>query len=186
MELFREDYLRRLGPNRGEEIYNRLLASELEDKIHPENLIITKKVVRNALESYPNILGPLDATDILNNLHEDDQCDFFKKYPSCDHLQLKNWTFMSDKVLRSISISLGHSITTLDVSGSHIDNGQFEILIARMPILKSLNISNCPNADGKCMATLSKYCNNNMLELNASNCILFKYEPLQWITGMYI
>eukprot|EP01041_Mallomonas_annulata_P000407 gene407-739_t len=185
MELFRQEYLLRLGPNQGQEIYMRLKAREQEEVkgLAKNSQIITKKNVLEALDKYPNIFGPLDAAYVLTELHEDDQCDFFQKFPQCKILLLRNWLHMSDKVLRSISMSMGSCIIELDLSGSSIDGEQFEILIARIPALKILNISKCPNADWKCMSLLSKYCSSSFTELVAMECPQFKFEPLQWMAG---
>lgn len=55
--------------------------------------------------------GPIDATSIIKQLTEDEQCDFFSRVPKCQILILRSWTHLSDKVLRGISFSMGVSLT---------------------------------------------------------------------------
>ena len=62
--MFREEYLLRLGPNRGQEIFERMKVREEEFEItrmSNEAMFITKKVIQDSLDNYPNIYGPLDA-----------------------------------------------------------------------------------------------------------------------------
>lgn len=84
--------------------------------------------VRHFLELNPSPIGPLDATEILNQvtfvlelyninfihnhraflmqLTNDELCDFFGRYPECESLIIKDWVDIDSAVLRAISVSV--------------------------------------------------------------------------------
>ena len=134
MELFRQDYELRLGPNWGKIIFDRLKEREEEINLTSNSPKVRSKKVQALLENYPVIYGPLDASNILSTLTEDDQCDFFERFRQCEILVLRSWTFLSDKVLRCISLTMGETLTDVDFSGSAVDVGHFEILYKYLPL----------------------------------------------------
>lgn len=141
------------------------------------------KRVQEALEKNPTISGPLNGSEVLNELTEIEQCDFFSRFPECEILILQNWITISDNVLRAISITMGEGLVEIDVSGSHIKNSHFEILLSRVKRLKVLKVSNCPYVDGACMMTLATTSHKTLTELYADQCAMFHLEPLLWLAG---
>lgn len=183
MELFRQEYETRLGKNWGKEMFERLNAREDELEKKKSSSSFTKAKVRNEVEQNLLEYGPIDASETIKSLDEIELCDFFQKFPKCQTLILRNWTVLSDRVIRCLSISMGESLTDLDLSGSNIDAGLFEIIMARIQKLKILRISGCPSVNGNCMGTLARICQRTLIELHADHCPLFRAEPVQWFSG---
>lgn len=131
MELFNEERRRVEPPNFGEQIFEKLNRLPAETLTKPTfNVGLPRNNVRYFLEQNPNMKGPLDATEILNQLGDDDLCDFFARYNQCQTLIIKNWKFISTAVLRCISVTMGDCLQTLDVSGSAIGIKDFEVILA--------------------------------------------------------
>ena len=51
--------------------------------------------------------GPVDATQLFNLLTDDELCDFFARIPNCRSIILRDWTSISEKVVRAMSFCIG-------------------------------------------------------------------------------
>jgi hypothetical protein len=183
MELAKYERLLNQPRNWGAKTFNNLkerYGAHDEIKRIP---LAPKKLVRRALVDNPIISGPLDGSKVLQELSESEQCDFFCRYPKCQHLILRDWDFISDNVLRAISITMGDSLVEIDLSGSMVDVNHFEILLGRVQKLRILRISGCPRVNGYCMRILAFTSHKTLQELHADNCQLFKLDPLLWLAG---
>lgn len=142
-----------------------------------------KKKVARALEKNAVNSAPLDGTQVLQELSEVEQCDFFSRYPQCKTLILRDWRAISNHVLRGITITMGESLTSLDLSCSELEVSHLEILFGRIGNLKVLKISKCNKVDGACMKLVSQIAHRTLTELYADGCELFRIEPLLWMAG---
>ena len=181
MELHRQEYLLKKGPNWGEILYKNLKErnKEVAEKgVRPPRPNILRLVLQQ-----PVVDGPLDGTHALETLTEDEQCSYFAQYPGCRSLILQHWTSISEKVLRCISITMGESLEELDLSYSHVRYMHLDILIARVMRLKVLKLSACPRLDGACVAVFAKLAQKTITEMYVDRCPLFTSEPLMYLAG---
>jgi len=177
MEMHREEYNLRKGPNWGEILYQNLKSRENE-AVKPPRPNILKMVL-----AHPVVSGPLDGSSALSNLTEDEQCTFFAQYPNCKSLVLQRWTNISEKVLRCISITMGETLEELDLSFSRVRAPHLDILIARSKNLKVVKINQCPCLDGAAIAVFARQGQKTITELYADKCPLFSSEPLMFLSG---
>ena len=150
MELFNEERKLSEPRNIGEELFKKF--SQLDEET------LTSKTfsfgapsanVRYFLEQYPDMKGPLDATEILKHLSPDDLCDFFSRYNKCESLSIRDWKFLPASVMRCISVTMGDTLQYLDVSGSAVGIKDFEILLAFSRQLRGVSL--IPMYICKCM-----------------------------------
>jgi hypothetical protein len=144
-----------------------------------------KKHVQEALEDKALLKhAPLNGTEILLQFNENDQCEFFANYPKCEILILQNWKFISENVLRSIAMTMGDTLTELDVSSSSITKTHFEILFSCISQLKILRLSFCSLVDGQCLKLITQTSHRTLTELYVDHCSQFAtIEPLLWMSG---
>lgn len=91
-----------------------------------------KSIVRNTLEEYPTIHGPLDVSpEKLDALSEEEQCTFFACYTELKILYLQHWMNISKNVLRCISITFGEYLVEVDFSFSAMTYAHLEALLVR-------------------------------------------------------
>ena len=188
MELFREEYLisKGLKKNWGKDIYESMKARELEQtklNVHPHSLVGLSKSLQAALTDNLNVSGSLNATKAIQELKEDELCEFFARYPNVSGLVMTNWNSISEKVMRCISIVLGEKLEMLDLSYSGIDSKGLEVLLARVQKLRVIKLSGCYNLNGMCMGLFAKLCGNTINEVYVDKCHLFKVEPLMYMGG---
>lgn len=155
---------------------------------HASSLTISKSIhsnynVRKALEDHPVVTGPLDASDVLGLLSEDEQCLFFSQFPKCECLVLLRWTTMSVNVLRCISIACGETLLELDLSGSMVAAPHLEVVLVRTVNLRTLRLNNCPNVDVKAAMAFVPLVSRCLQELYLHRCISVSNEVVQWIGG---
>ncbi len=180
MELFRAEYEAKLPKAWGKEIYLRLKAREEDSK---NNFKAPRPHILEALKSVPTEKGPCDATELLTTLSPDDLCDFFMRLPHCQSLIMKDWNEIDNKVLRSISITMGKNLTELNFSNSKISATHLEILLANCKSLKKLHLSNCSTVDYACMLWFARAGGKTLTELYVDNCTKFKVEPMLAVCG---
>jgi hypothetical protein len=153
MDLFRDEYNAKKPKEWGNWTYERLEKRKAEAHI----VLAPKPHVRALLESCPTEKGPLDATEFLTKYSDDDLCEVFMRLPRCETLILNDFEEVSDKVLRCISMSMGPSLTEIDLSGSAVKAKHLEILTARFEQLKIIRLSRCANLDSACMSWFARY-----------------------------
>jgi len=177
MEMHREEYNLRKGPNWGEILYENLKQRNSQP-VRPPRPNIMKMVM-----SHPVVSGPLDGTEALEKLTEDEQCTFFAQYPHCKSLTLQRWSHISEKVLRCISITMGEQLEELDLSFSHVRAPQLDILIARASKLRVVKLNQCPCVDGAAISVFARQGQKTIKELYVDKCPLFSTEPLMYLSG---
>ena len=185
MELAR--YERELNKpiNWGEVTYKSLKQRELEKgHILSQTLDPPRNSVREALEAHATVSGPLDATDILFTLSEEDQLDFFGRYPSVRILYLRDWGNISSHILRNISVTFGEKLVELDLSGASVKPVNLEILFVRATSLATLKLNRCPTLDTSCTQVIVNLLHKTLTDLYVSDCPHYHTEPLQWIGGV--
>jgi hypothetical protein len=189
MELARQERELRKPINWGARTYWSLKkrAEELEEDASKStsrsvNLNINPKV-RAALEGHSVLSGPLDASNVLSQLSEEELCHFFSHFPQCECLILNSWYTISLNVLRCISMTFAESLTELDLSNSYVHAQHLEILCVRATSLRVLRLNNCSHIDVKCMTVIVPLLWNQLQEIYLHNCVQFSNEALRWIGG---
>lgn len=140
-------------------------------------------VVRNKLEQNPVVTGTLDATEVIRELGENEQCDFFSRYPKCTSLIITHWNELSYRVLRCISITFGENLLELDLSNSTVNDTLIQVILVRSTKLKILRLNECSNINTQTMAVIVKLVSQSLAELHLSNCPNVTTEAMQWIGG---
>jgi hypothetical protein len=116
MDLARAEYLARQPPNWGKIIHEKLLERENIVNNNKHVLAISSRIQKalddnpgthslthllthspNHLLTHSVVSGPLQGSEILKTLNEQEQCEFFSRYSNCKVLILRNWTFLSGK-----------------------------------------------------------------------------------------
>lgn len=161
------------GNGNGNE-YNRISSSN----------IISKKV-REMIELNLCITGPLDGSNIINILNNEEQIEFFSKYNKLQYLILQKYNNnnISCNVLREISITCGNNLIELDLSYSLIKPTHLEILFVQTIQLASLKLNNCQMLDTPCTMKITGLLSSSLVDLYVNGCSQYKTEPLQWIGG---
>lgn len=183
MELFRQEYELNLPRNWGQVTFDRLKRREEDLSKSSKNTLAKPLRVQSAIEAHPTITGPLDASSTLHDLTEDEQCMFFTAFPKCKSLLLNNWSSISAKTLRCISMTLGEELIEIDLSNSLVNSSHLEILLIQSEKIKVLKFSNCPNFDGPCVSIIAKLTASTATELYLNNCPHMKEDPLLRIGG---
>ncbi len=185
MELFREEYELKKPKNWGKITFQNIQrrTEELNLISGDSKVLSVKPSVRQALEAHIVVSGPLNATDVLESLTEQEQCDFFSSFDKCTCLTLQRWTHLSGRVMRCIAITMSESLTDLDLSYSSVDVSHLEILVAHVKNLQVLRLAACPRLDGSCIQAIAKLASHILLELYVNECQLFRIEPLLCIGG---
>jgi hypothetical protein len=183
-ELARYEFELNKPTNWGEHTYKVLKQREEEHgSILSHTLAPPRNSVRAALEAHPVVSGPLDASDIINQLSEEDLLDFFARYTKLRVLYLRNWNHISSNLLRCISVTFGENLVELDFSNSNIRPPQLEIVFVRSVNLTTLKLNNCESLDTPCTQVIVQLLNRSLKEFYASNCSHYHTEPLLWIGG---
>jgi hypothetical protein len=120
----------------------------------------------------------------LDTLSEEDQLDFFGRYPSVRILHLRDWDKISNNVLRSISVTFGEKLVEIDMSGANIKPSLLEILFVRSTSLATLKLNNCEALDTACTQVIVNLLHKSLTDLYVSNCSHYHTEPLMWIGGV--
>ena len=148
--------------------------------------LTTRKRVLKYLEHYPVIRGPLDISDLVsseNSLSDEELCDFITHYANCGVLVLRHWKYLSDKFLRTASITMGTSLLDLDVSYSDIQSHQVEILFSHLFSLTHLRMSQCHHLDSLCFRTIVLACHKSLQLLYMDHNPSVRHEALLYISG---
>jgi hypothetical protein len=179
--LFRQEYELRKPKNWGKIAFEAI--EKRREELKSSKVLAPRAAVQAALEKNPVVTGQLNLTEAFASLSEPDQCDFLREYPKCESITYTGWTRVSGKVLRCISIVMGETLTEVDLSNSMVDAVELEILMAHSSKLKILKLNDCPNLDSSCMQVVAKLVSSTIIELDVSNCPLFRIEPLLCIGG---
>jgi hypothetical protein len=185
MELARYEREINKPINWGEATYKSLKQREQEKgSILNQTPAPPRDTVRQALEAHATVSGPLDATDILDTLSEEDQLDFFGRYPNLRVLYLRDWATISNNILRAISVTFAEKLVELDLSNAKIKPGNLEILFVRSTNLATLKLNNCDTLDTPCTQVIVNLLHNSLTDFYVSNCPLYHTEPLLWMGGV--
>lgn len=184
MELARYERELTKPHNWGEITYKSLKQRELERGSSTNQLPPPPRDrIRDALEAHATVSGPLDAGDVLDTLTEEEQLDFFGRYPNLRVLHLRDWMVISNSVLRAISVSCGERLVEIDLSNAKIKPGNLEVLLVRATSLATLKLNNCDTLDTPCTQVIVNLLHKTLTDLYVSNCPLYHTEPLMWIGG---
>ena len=178
MELSRAEFKLKQPPNYGERLFQRFEKQkhELPQERPP------KPRVLDHMQLQPTVTGPLDGSRAIQELTQEEQCEFFAHYARCKKLILTKWETISDNVIRCISFTMGESLEEIDLSYSAIAGPQLEILLSRTINMRVVTLTGCPNVGGNCMNILARM-TNNIDELYINKCKQMALEPLTWIAG---
>jgi len=145
--------------------------------------IISKKV-REMIELHLCITGPLDASDVITILNDEEQIEFFSKYTKLQQLIIHNYNSnISNNILREISITCGNQLLELDLSYSNIKPIHLEILFVHTIQLINLKLNYCSMLDTSCTMKITGLLSSTLVDLYVNGCCQYKTEPLQWIGG---
>ena len=185
MELARYERELTKPTNWGEITYKNLKQRELEKgSALTQVLAPPRNAVREALEAHATVSGPLDGTDVIETLSEEDQLDFFTRYNSLRVLQLRNWLSISNNVLRCISVACGEKLVEIDLSGAHIRPPNLEVIFVRTTNLATLKLNDCSTLDTACTQAVVNLLHKSLVDLYVSRCLHYTTEPLLWIGGV--
>jgi hypothetical protein len=135
MELLRAERKLNEKPNYGAIFFKKTL--ELANA--PPKAIAPSNQVLEYLESHATIRGPLDASDVIRDLCFDDQVEFFSRYNNCESLAMRYWEDMSIAVLRCVAVTMGATLTELDVSNSGITSRHLEVMLPHLQKLETVS-----------------------------------------------
>lgn len=189
MELFRDEYMRRLGPNWGKLTFDRMKTREELEKNESKKVKKLPNPVLKALKSYHSPSqgtneGVWNCSSLIAEMSEDDLCLFFNQSSIlCSHLILQDWSYVSSKVLRCISIKYADCLRILDLSNSAANSSHLEIILPRTSKLQTLILTNCKELDVRSFNILTTLSNNTLTELYANRCPCVKEDALMWISG---
>lgn len=150
---------------------------------HKDKVLPLKHPVRQALEKYATVIGPLDASQVINELEDDNLCLFFSYYKELQILHLKNWSNLSFPVIRTMCMTFGENLRELDVSSSLINSSHIELLLAYSHDLKIIRLDNCPQVDANAIKNIVKLSYRTLQELYLVNCKKLNTEAFQLIGG---
>lgn len=185
MELARAERELSKPTNWGEKIYWNLKTRESETvELNLLGLppLALNSTVRDALERHPTAVGPLDATYILSELSDDEQCVFFGQYPKVQTVIMRYWTSVSLSVLRCISITSGGALVELDFSFASVQAQHLQVILVRADVLEILRLDSS-SADQGCAKVIAQLAHRNLRELYVNKCAKFGDDALQWIGG---
>jgi hypothetical protein len=80
-------------------------------------------------------------------------------------------------------MTMGPTLTELNLSNTLITRTHLEILFHQILSLKILRLSSCPLVDGQCMQLITQISHTSLRELYVDHCALFQVEPLLWMAG---
>ena len=162
--------------------YPRQLSTSAPHLLQP----IRKRVLQ-CLEEYPVIRGPLNISPLVssneNRLSDEELCEFITHYPQCEILILSHWNILSDKFLRSVSMTMGMSLLDLDLSHSSIQYQQTEVLFSRLFVLSHLRLSHCPNIDSLSLRIITQTCHKTLQLLYIDHNPSIKHDAMLYISG---
>lgn len=179
----RDEYLASRPTNWGAYTYKRLKAREFEKSLPGGGFKPSSVRVQAALDENLDELGPLDLTDYIHSLNEEEICDLISHFPKCENLIMKDWERLPDKILRSISITMGQNLVEIDLSGSQIGAVQMEILMARVKRLKIIRMKKCVGLDPGCMSVVARCSRKTATELHVDECHLMRVDPFLVMAG---
>ncbi len=179
MELARQEAKLRAPKNYGEIQYKNIKRRENQ----PPQERPPRPAVFDQLQAQPTVRGPLDARRAMQELSDEDLCEFFTHYTKCKTLILSHWESISDNVLRCISFTMGDVLEEVDLSDSAVRPIHLEILMPRLRKIRVIHFSGCPNVNGTCMNILARLAADTIQELHVDRCPLFSSEPLLWLSG---
>ncbi|RYG65258.1 hypothetical protein EON64_12300 [archaeon] len=186
MELARQEHELRKGIDWGERFYWSMKSRENEAKeLNSLGLppLPINSIVRDALEAYATTVGPLDASNVLNDLSDDELCVFFSQYPHIETLILTRWLKLSANVLRCISITSGASLQELDFSNSKVQHQHLQVILVRTFNLRVLRLTGSDTVDTQCARIIVQLSSENLRELYLNKCEKVGNDALAWLGG---
>jgi hypothetical protein len=139
--------------------------------------------IRIALEQNASTTGPINGTSIIASLNEEEQTDFFSRFPFCEVLNLTNWSYLSEVTCRCISITCGIALRELDFSNSAVCVNHLEIILVRTTNLKILRLNNCERINSLSIPIIVRLLSKSLLELYTNSCPGMKTECFSQIAG---
>lgn len=184
MELFRQEYELNLPKNYGKMSFQRLQERELEKLLPQKEMSPNVREALDAQHKFNSSETEQNITKIMRQLSDDEICEYFANISTgCTALIMQSWQSVSDKVLRAISMTVGETLTELDLSYSAVGLFHLEILLARVVHLKVLRINGCVNFDPGCMSIVNRVSARHVTELYADDCPTFKIDTLLILGG---
>ena len=114
----------------------------------------------------------------------DDQKDEYPRSKAVERrLNVAKWDTLALKPLRSLSLTLGQSLTAVDVSETVICDSDMETLCARLDNLRCLRMVGCGHVTNVAMKHVALCCHRTLTRLNASRCVRLGSDACGWLAG---
>jgi IQ calmodulin-binding motif/Leucine Rich repeat len=97
--------------------------------------------------------------------------------------QLSGWSGISENALRSLSLTTGHVLESIDLSATGVTDEMLDVMCTRLFNLRSLNLARCSKVTNLGLRTLSQSCAATITSLDLSHCAALNSEGLAWIGG---
>jgi len=78
---------------------------------------------------------------------------------------------------------MGESLTELDLSGSHVSDVHFEVLLANVRAIQVLRLEKCQKLDGACVSLIAQTCHRTLRELYIKDCGLFRVDVKSYLAS---
>ena len=127
--------------------------------------------------------GPVDASALIDVLTDEELCEFFARVPKCKSIYLRDWTSISEMVIRAISFSIGACLKEIDFSNSMISEQELEVLVTNTSGLRVLHLNKCPLVNSRLMGLVARSSCKTLRELYVQACPQFKEDPLLNMCG---
>lgn len=188
MELARQERELRKPKNWGAVAFQNIFQRQQELKngtlAQKTKVLGLNSKVREVLERYPTIRGPLDMSQLVNELNDEELIIFIQHYQQLEHLIIQSWMKLSANFLRCVSMTISDTLLELDLSFSCVSSSHLEILLVRTQRLQTIRLDGCPMLDTLTISTMVKLIYRSVQELYIPKCGNYiNNDCLLWIGG---
>ncbi|CAM9275298.1 unnamed protein product, partial [Discosporangium mesarthrocarpum] len=167
------------GPEWGALLAHRMMVTEGKSPKQSESAN-----VRVALaELPPGVQEVSVSSHRLENLSQLEMWELMRKCHQFRSLDLSGWARISVHMLRSISLSAGASIHTVNLSRTKITDEMMEVFTSRLFSLRTINLASCNQLSNLGVRALATSCRATLTSVDLSDCPRLNSEAVAYIGG---
>jgi len=163
----------------GQQLAERMMARENETY----NPVVVSERVRDVIANVPESSDTLDLRSHIKELTNSELWDTVGRCSHVTKLILEGWKDITEKSLRSICISLGERLESIDLSNTPVTDDMMAVFVTRLFALKEAKLSSCMLLGSSGIRSLSNYTTSTLTSLDISHSIKMDSETIGWIAG---
>ena len=125
----------------------------------------------------------LDLRGLVDTLSHAELHELVQRCTRCISVNLSGWREPNSLALRSIGLSLGVQLTSVDLSGTPVQDSHLTDLCSRFFAMEKMDVARCQEIGVGGMKAIADGCCETLTELNLSECQGVDSDGLGWLGG---